>query len=454
MSRSALWEAAVGVLRANDLGGRTKPAPRLYPHQWSWDSAFIAIGLAHVDPDRALSELESLFAAQWADGRVPHIVFDPAARGYFPGPDRWACATLADAAPRAPATSGLVQPPVHALAAWHIYQTTSDPATLRARFEALYPRLLAWHRYLATARDPEGSGLLTTYHPWESTDNSPRWDAPLANVEVGAVPPYERHDLKHVADPSERPTQAEYDRYLWLVESLKAARYDDATIRRAHPFLVKDVLFSAIFAAANEALGRIAEVAGAPDAARAEIGRWGRRAGAAVRRQIDAEQRLALDLDLRTGAPIRVRTCAGLAPLLVPSLERRTAGALVEQLTGPSFAGAPVLAFPVVPSAAPGSPGFRPRAYWRGPSWPVVNWLLWWGLRRQGYAEQAAALRGANLALLARPGARFSEYFEPYTGEQLGSSEQSWTAAVALDWLAHDESREGGPAAEAPRPVS
>jgi glycogen debranching enzyme len=92
-----------------------------------------------------------------------------------------------------------------------------------------------------------------------------------------------------------------------------------------------------------------------------------------------------------------------------------------------------------VPSTAPGSPGFSPRAYWRGPSWPVIDWLLWWALRRQGYAAQAADLRRANLDLLARPEARFGEYFEPYTGEQLGSPQQSWTAAVALDWLAHDD---------------
>jgi hypothetical protein len=32
----------------------------------------------------------------------------------------------------------------------------------------------------------------------------------------------------------------------------------------------------------------------------------------------------------------------------------------------------------------------------------------------------------------------FAEYFEPFTGEPPGSSEQSWTAAVVLDWLAAD----------------
>jgi glucosylglycerate hydrolase len=110
-----LWDAALAVLRQNDLGGWTKPAPRLYPHQWSWDSAFIAIGLAHVDVDRAMRELEVLFAAQWRDGRVPHIVFNPEAQDYFPGADLWNTAALTDAAPRAPQTSGLIQPPVDAV---------------------------------------------------------------------------------------------------------------------------------------------------------------------------------------------------------------------------------------------------------------------------------------------------------------------------------------------------
>src|ERR671926_619730 len=137
-----LWQGALDILRRNDLGGWTKPAPRLYPHQWSWDSAFIAIGLAHVDADRALRELEVLFAAQWSDGRVPHIVFNPNAHDYFPGPDLWATAELNEAAPRAPRTSGLVQPPVHALALWRIWQA-SDDAGVRQRIGALYPKVLA-----------------------------------------------------------------------------------------------------------------------------------------------------------------------------------------------------------------------------------------------------------------------------------------------------------------------
>jgi hypothetical protein len=272
----SLWDAAVAVLRLNDVGGWTKPAPSLYPHQWSWDSAFVALGLAHVDPDRGLREFETLFAAQWADGRVPHIVYSPAAApdAYFPDPSRWACAEVSAVACAAPATSGLCQPPVHAIGLWRIWQrcTTDGRApnvAERERIAALYHQMIAWHRYLADRRDPDGIGLVTIYHPWESgCDNSPRWDEALARVAVGTVPPYARRDLAHVADPSHRPTDAEYDRFLWLIELLKQARYDDAAIHRSHPFVVKDVVFSAILSAANHRLAEVAVWLGRPGALR------------------------------------------------------------------------------------------------------------------------------------------------------------------------------------------
>jgi len=426
LSAEQLRDAALAVLHANDLGDWTKPAPRLYPHQWSWDSAFIAIGLAGVDADRALRELESLFRAQWEDGRLPHIVFNPAAADYFPGPERWATAELTSAAPRAPRTSGLVQPPVHALALERIWQVGS--AAIRKRVESLLPAAIAWHRYLATARDPDGSGLLSIYHPWESgTDNSPRWDEPFSRLEVGESPPYQRHDLKHVADPSERPTQAEYDRYLWLVELLKEARYDDAAVHRSHPFVIKDMLMTAIFATASEALVRLSDSS--------DVAAWGKRAADGVMRSVSADG-LALDWDVRASAPIEVKTCAGLSPLLLPALSPEQFRGMCALALGPQFAGADGLAFKVVPSTAPGSPGFQSRSYWRGPIWPHMNWLVWRALRLNGEQAAASTLREQNLGLLARPGALFAEYFEPYTADPLGSLDQSWTAAVALDWLA------------------
>ncbi|HEX2074506.1 MAG TPA: hypothetical protein VHF92_12045, partial [Geodermatophilus sp.] len=66
---------AAAVLRANSTGSMTRAAPDLYPHQWSWDAAFVAVGLARIDVPRAITELRSLLRAQWGTGMIPHIVF-------------------------------------------------------------------------------------------------------------------------------------------------------------------------------------------------------------------------------------------------------------------------------------------------------------------------------------------------------------------------------------------
>ena len=433
---------ATDVLRRNGLKSWTKPAPSLYPHQWSWDSAFIALGLAHVDNRRATDELETLFTGQWSTGKVPHIVFNPEApkESYFPDAERWNSSALSEDAPSGPRTSGLCQPPVHAIAVRRIWQTArgkDEERVARARsfLGGNYRRLFSWHRYLATARDPEGSGLVTIYHPWESgTDNSPRWDSVLERITVGEVPSYTRYDLQHVSDPSHRPTDSEYDRFLWLLELLKRARYDEADIYERHPFLVKDVLFSAILVAANEALLEIAEVVEAPDEDRALIDGWIERGRAGLEEQWDSDLGLCLDRDVLADEPLRVRTIAGFSPLIGGGLGHQRLRDLLTTLDSRAFAGNPKLHYPLPPSTSPEEAGFHPRSYWRGPVWPVANWLLWWSLLRAGESERAQSMRRETLHELSEGG--FAEYFEPFTGEPLGSGEQSWTAAVALDMVA------------------
>ncbi len=436
------WQAEK-VLRQNDMGGWTRAAPELYPHQWSWDSAFIAIGLAHLDVRRAARELLTLFAQQWATGKVPHIVFNPEAppHSYYPGAEHWACAASSpDAPPAPPYTSCLCQPPVHAIAVSHIWEAAGREgegslSSTRAFLHDIYPGLFAWHRYLATYRDPEQSGLVTIFHPWESgTDNSPRWDAALAAVEVGDLPPYPRYDLQHVDDPSQRPTSADYDRYLWLVGLIRRASCDERTIYRSHPFLVKDVLFSAILVAANEALLDIAGVVGAPDEDRELIIGWAERGRRGLERCWDADLKLCLDYDLRAARPLRARTVAGFAPLIAGRQSPERLEAFLEVLDSSAFLGHPGLRWPLPPSASPEEPGFRPRSYWRGPTWPIINWLLYRSLVRAGETGRAQRLRRVALEQLAA--GDFAEYYEPFTGEPIGSLAQSWTAAVALDWLA------------------
>jgi glucosylglycerate hydrolase len=444
-NRLVLEQQAAEVLRTNDHGGWTKASPNLYPHQWSWDSAFVAIGWAHLDIRRAIQELQSLFAAQWKTGKIPHIVFNPDVPegSYFPDATRWGCADRCHDVPATIQTSGLLQPPVHAIAVWRIWeiahrQGAAAVAEARAFLEDAYPRLLAWHRHLLTARDPEESGLVTIYHPWESgCDNSPRWDAAMAAVEVGNdLLPFVRSDLKHVVDASQRPTQQEYERYLWLVELFRRAHYDDATIYAVSPFLVKDILMSGILVAANEELAKIAVVVGAPESDHRLIAEWIRRGRHGLNTCWDVELGLSLDFNVRTGQQVRVKTIAGFAPLIAGFLPPEQQAAQLAAFDSAAFTGHSGLRWPLPPSTSPDDPGFLARSYWRGPNWPFTNWLLWWALVRGNEEGRAAKLKMAALDQLA-PG-EFPEYVEPFTGESLGSLNQSWTAAVALDWLAQD----------------
>jgi glycogen debranching enzyme len=282
---------------------------------------------------------------------------------------------------------------------------------------------------------------VTIYHPWESgTDNSPRWDAALEAVEVGEVSPHPRFDLKQVDDPAQRPTDADYDRYLWLVKLIKRATCDEASIYRSHPFLVKDVLFSAILVAANETLLEISRLIGAPHEDADLISSWISRGGRGLESCWDPELRLCLDYDLRAAKPLRSRTVAGFAPLVAGDLVPRRLATLLETLESPNFLDYPGLRRPLPPSTSPKDARFNPRSYWRGPVWPVINWLLWWALVRAGQHQLVERVRESSLEQISEGG--FAEYFEPFTGEPLGSREQSWTAAVTLDWLESEPHRE------------
>jgi hypothetical protein len=279
---------------------------------------------------------------------------------------------------------------------------------------------------------------MTLFHGWESgTDNSPRWDAPYAGVVVGAdLPAYIRRDTAHVISAAQRPTDGEYDRYLWLIEEAKQAGFDAGLLRETGSFQVGDVLFTAIFAAASDLLAKLAAQLGKTDEAD-ELRDHAAQARAAVFCHVDEASGLAADVDLRTGSWLRTETIAGFAPLIAGGMPLYMRQRLVSLLAGPRWAGHPGLRWALPPSTSPYSAAFDPECYWRGPVWPVFTWLLTWALRRSGETAAAARLRSASLDQLGD--GTLAEYYHPMTGAALGSFNQSWTAAVALDWLLDQE---------------
>ncbi|TQM35406.1 MGH1-like glycoside hydrolase domain-containing protein [Pseudonocardia cypriaca] len=434
-----LRRAAMAVLRGNWEGRHTVPSRRLYPHQWSWDSAFIAIGWAHASPGRGRRELESLLAAQWADGRVPQIVFNPAVArdAYFPGPDFWRSRDV----PGAPAveTSGIVQPPVHAVAALKVHR--ASPTLGRRFLRHVYPGLVAQHDYLLRERsDGSRGGLVTIVHPWESgQDNSPAWDAELARVTAGVevLAGHQRRDLDHV-DATERPTAADYARYIAIVDAYREHGYRDEP--DAHLFVAVDPLFNALLAWSEEALAEIARIIGKPSQRHRE------RAAAIRDALLDhcydpaAGHFFALD---RHGVRVEEHCVGGLVPLVL-DLPAEVVDALVAGMTGPRFA---LNDRVPLPSYDLTGPAFDTTRYWRGPAWINTSWLVLRGLERHSRHAEAATLRTAMLNAVRQEG--FREYFDPGTGAGRGVADFSWSAALTLDLLATATTP-----APAPRPLT
>jgi len=431
-----LARRATEVLQENDLGTMVMAAPRLYPHQWSWDAAFISIGLARISVPRAITEMRTLLHAQWATGMIPHIVFADVP-GYFPGPDVWGTDS-AQAKPGGVQTSGICQPPVHAIAVARILQAGR---TLGGRDEEeaevfaaeSVPKLAAWHRWLSNARDPDGRGLVEIHHGWESgMDNSPRWDDAYAAITVDRPVELRRTDTTLVKDTSQRPTDREYRRYLHLVAQMRSVRYRDADIPPIIDFRVGDVFMTGILAVAAAELAQLgadvglsSEVADQPAIAQ--------KAQAGVLSSINPVTGLCRDFDARSDSWTSAQSLASFSALICGG-DSHVCARQQEIITGPRWAGHPNLAYALPPTVSPEADGFQPRAYWRGPNWPVMNWLLAWALRRRGEIALADQWRSDGLAQLGD--LTFGEYYEPFTGEPLGSHDQSWTAAVALDWVA------------------
>jgi hypothetical protein len=437
--RHQLWKLATVTLEDNWRNNHIVPSRLLYPHQWSWDTAFSAIGLAHVAPERGWQDLRSLFAAQWADGRVPHIVFDSnGERDYFPGPRFW----QSNGAPGAPAqpTTGIVQPPVHALAVWELYRRSAGDPTARAaavaELAALYPKLVAQQRYLATCRDIGGGGLAALVHPWESgQDNSPAWDQAMARVpcDAGLVPRQIRRDLL-VSDTTHRPTDGDYCRYIAIAQAYRDHGYQDDGPGGRYLFLAECPTFNAIAAAAEHALAAIAEVGGAdPAPHRQEADRI---TTALVERLFNPATGMFHARDLYTGQLSPALTVGGLVPLLLPDLPPEVVRGLLDQATSARFGLSETMSLPL-PSYDRTAIDIDPVRYWRGPIWVNMNWLIWRGVRGQGEHALAAALRSSVIEMVRRSGCY--EYFHAFTGEGVGAVEFSWTAALAIDLLADED---------------
>jgi hypothetical protein len=350
------------------------PNKRTYPHLWMWDSCFHSIAWSAFSDPRAVVELDAVFQGQLANGFLPHMRYMRATKGRGP---------LAG-------VSSFMQPPVYVRAM---------SAALEAGSAVPLPLIDAARRALTALWDDRlREDLLVIVHPWESgADDSPRWDSWIGSSHWS------------------RRRWSKFDR-----EVLSTASYGThgQAIGNSR-FEVAPAAFNAIAADAAITFGSLAadrswtakgmDLAAALDARawRDDIGLWS-------------------DVAYTGGGDsVSVPTLDGALPALCTA-DLAKADRAVAQMAAPSRFAAPF----GLRYVARDDPAYRPAQYWRGSSWPQLNFLAVVAARRAGRLDLATQVATGSVAGCRRAG--FSEYWHPETGHGLGAIPQTWAAVTVL----------------------
>jgi glycogen debranching enzyme len=67
------------------------------------------------------------------------------------------------------------------------------------------------------------------------------------------------------------------------------------------------------------------------------------------------------------------------------------------------------------------------------PVWINTNWMIWLGLLKYGFKQEAGLIKQGVLELADNDG--FREYYNPYIGQGLGGRDFSWSAALVIDMI-------------------
>jgi hypothetical protein len=424
------------VLLMNDRGNYTQPAFNLYPHQWLWDSCFIAIGLRHMDVDRAKTELLSLLRGQWHNGMLPNIIFRDDLR-YRTDRNLWR-SWLNHDAPDGVTTTGITQPPILAEAVVQVGAKLAWPER-RLWYEQMYQPILRYHQWLYNERDPHGEGLVLLVHPWETgLDNSPPWIAELhdhlmplwiraiENLHLSPVIGLFRRDTKSI--PMDQRFSAIESLAMFDIQlRLRRKAYRTERILDHSMFTIEDLNFNSILIRANTHLREIAK------SIREEIPKDLDKSMSKTEKALedlwDPYNAQYFSRDFITHKLLKVPSIATLLPLYAGSISQERADHLVKMLENAHQFGP---AFPV-PSVPLDSPWFSSKRYWQGPSWVNTNWLIIDGLKRYGYKDHAEALRESTIEMVSTSGCY--EYFDPINAEPAGAENFSWTAALTIDLI-------------------
>ena len=409
-------DLAKKTLIDNRKSGYTLPTNnKLYPAQWNWDSAFIALGYSYFNLEYAIKELETLISGQWDDGMIPHILFHDNDESYFPNHKTWKCGKNVP-------SSGITQPPIISTIIKKIVDQNDLNTKQKERMKSIIIKVKKYIDWFFNFRDTNNIGLVSIIHPWESgLDNSPIWDSPLDKIKIDENLNYERRDLE-VSKSDSRPLKKDYDCYITLLNQFKRHNYDPKKITGLSMFNVIDIGFNSILIRATKDL---VEVSKKFNLDFSSLEKKILLSEDSLIKFYKEKDQLFYSYDFKNHSLINVDAISNYF-ILFANLENKNINQnIINKLR--KYNSTKELFFTTV---NPKDTSFEENRYWRGPVWINSNWIIYQGLKDKD-ENFAKMLKNKTLDLLEKK--KFHEYYNYMNSKSLGANNFSWSAALYLD---------------------
>ena len=409
-------EEAKKILLGNRKNGYTLPTNnKLYPAQWNWDSAFIALGYSHFNLDFSITEIETLLDGQWDDGMVPHILFHEKDTSYFPNHTTWKCGKNIP-------SSGITQPPVLAIILKKIIENNQLNDDQNSRILNILIKIKKYHEWFIKFRDPNKTGLVSILHPWESGyDNSPIWDEPMNNILVDKELNYQRRDLE-VSNSDERPLKIDYDRYVTIKDQFRDVNYDPNKLYELSIFNVVDVGFNSLFLKANKDLVKLLKKF---KLNYDELDLFISKSESEIIKLYNYDRDEFVSKDLNTNKDISIPSITNYFTLIADLKNDKLNKKIINNLKNHNLNEKYIFS-----TIKPDHQTFEEKRYWRGPIWINCNWIIYQGIKNKD-KDYSITIKNETISLIDNKG--FHEYYSCNDGSVMGANNFSWSAALYLD---------------------
>lgn len=326
----------------------------------------------------AISELTSIVDSQWIDGMLPHIRFVEGETGYSPDANEWECLnkTIKDKFE----TSGITQPPVIGIALYKIVQNIHNMQNYKNELLYIIKGIEKFHDFLFRERDPNKENIICIIHPWESgLDNSPIFDEDNEYAKTHLDKLNIKQQIKDRKDIDKviaefRPGEKDYAVYGKLIGFFKQNDYNQKELAMNSPFRVQDSLFNTLLYKAMDCIIKSYILLSDKidynfnDLIKKNQKKLNLLKNSLKNKLFDTSTGNYYSYSLNLDKKIKIDTIQTLISNIYFSTNKIDVENNIKKYTSNDTL--PFL------STKNTSKFFNPIKYWRGPIWPITNWII------------------------------------------------------------------------------